>query len=268
MCLILFSFNKHADIPLILAANRDEFFQRPSAPAQYWKENPNVLAGQDLVGLGTWLGITKEGKFAAVTNVREPNIVVENPLSRGELTRDYLTSHLSPEKYIESIEANKMRYSGFNLLVGEFRPNNNKLLYISNRQENVAELDSGTYGLSNHLLNTDWPKVKAGKDFINNNTSTDVEHIHQLEYHENLRQYLENPGLADDEQLPNTGIAYEREKALSAAFIVLPDYGTRTSTILTVSNDKTSFSEKNYLSSIEKNTITNQGESQCEFFTL
>jgi len=268
MCLILFSFDKHANIPLILAANRDEFLQRPTAPAQYWEDHPDVLAGQDLVGLGTWLGITKSGKFAAVTNVREPNITVKDPLSRGELTRNYLTGKLNPVEYINSIEANKMRYSGFNLLIGEFTPNQHQLLYFSNRKEGVLSLNAGTYGLSNHLLDTEWPKVKAGKHFIDNKAPQHADDIHQVEYHQSLRQYLENPTLADDEQLPSTGIAYEREKALSSAFITLPDYGTRTSTVLTISHNKTRFSEKNYISTHGNHMASNRNEAHVEHFTL
>lgn len=242
MCLILFSYAKDADTPLVVAANRDEFFSRPSAKAHYWEDYPDILAGRDLVANGTWLGITKTGRFAAVTNVREPDVVVDQPLSRGDLTSGFLASDMTPESYLLSLEENQHRYSGFNLLVGQFNPGNNELWYFSNRKEGRYELDSGTYGLSNHLLDSQWPKVADGKRFLSDANLSNNNNNHLL-----LRQFLENSSLADDEQLPATGVSYEKEKALSAAFITMPGYGTRTSTVLTLSNESIVFSEKNYL---------------------
>ncbi|MGH1439274.1 MAG: NRDE family protein [Cellvibrionaceae bacterium] len=245
MCVILFSYQPNTSTPLVLGANRDEFFKRPTAAAQFWDDKPNILAGRDLQAGGTWLGITQSGRFAAITNVREPGVVVENPRSRGELTKDYLMGSQTPLSYLESILKHQDRYAGFNLLVGEFSALNssttgNHLYYLSNRGEGIQELSSGTYGLSNHLLDSPWPKVIDGKAELRSRlqeAGTD---------HGQIRQILENPALADDHRLPETGVDYEREKALSAMFIALPDYGTRTSTVLTMNKGQILFSEQNY----------------------
>lgn len=243
MCLILFAYDPQASTPFIVAANRDEFFNRATAPADFWEDNPNILAGKDLVGLGTWIGITKTGRFAAVTNVREPGVVVEDALSRGHLTRNFLAGTMSPQNYLEGILAEQMRYSGFNLLVGEFSSNNHQLYYLSNRHTGIIDIQPGIYGLSNHLLDSPWPKVTQGKQWLTNS-------MNKQQYtgidHQQLRDFLEKPDLAEDALLPSTGVSYEREKALSAAFIRIPNYGTRTSTVLEVSNEKIIFSEKNY----------------------
>jgi uncharacterized protein with NRDE domain len=244
MCLVLFSFNTDSNTPLIVAANRDEFFARPSAAAAYWDDYPDVFAGRDLVAGGTWLGITRSGRFATLTNVREPHIVVDNPLSRGDLTREFLTGTMSAEEYLNTIKDKQHRYSGFNLLVGEINETKRELFYFSNRKEGITRLSSGTYGLSNHLLDSEWPKVNAGKSYLYRalEFTSDTKELHG-----NLREYLEDASLADDNILPSTGVSYEREKALSAAFISIPDYGTRSSAVLTISNNTVMFSEKNYL---------------------
>ena len=242
MCLILFSYQPESPSnTFILAANRDEFFSRETQPADYWDDAPQVLAGRDLVGLGTWLGITKTGRFAAVTNVREPNVVVVNPRSRGELTRDFLVGHDSPLDYLEAIKSRADRYAGFNLLVGEFTSQKSSLLYFSNRQDEIQTLSAGVYGLSNYLLNSAWPKVEDGKTTLSNLLNAGVSNDHQA-----LRSILENPLVAEDERLPSTGVSYEREKALSASFITLGDYGTRATTVLTLSQTGIEFSEQNY----------------------
>ncbi len=244
MCLILFSYNPSSSTPLILSANRDEFFARLTAKAQLWPDQEGLLAGKDLVGGGTWIGLTEGGRFATVTNVREPGVVVENPKSRGDLTRRFLSGQASCEDYLATIEQEKEHYSGFNLLVGEFSEDKCELFYLSNRKPGIHKLDAGVYGLSNHLLDSSWPKVDAGKVHLRDTLNTTSE---ALDYHQSLRCYLENPSLASDDILPKTGVPYEREKALSAAFITLPDYGTRTSTVITISDSKMVFSEKNYL---------------------
>ncbi|MFT6390241.1 MAG: hypothetical protein ACJAUP_003642 [Cellvibrionaceae bacterium] len=243
MCVILFSYQPYTTTPLILGANRDEFFNRPTAPAQFWGDSPDVLAGRDLVAGGTWLGITQAGKFAAITNVREPEVEVENPRSRGELTRDYLIENLSPLDYLKNILERQQYYAGFNLLVGEFSSSSNTLYYLSNRSEGIQKLTAGTYGLSNHLLDSPWPKVIDGKKMLR----AKLEHAGTN--HDLIRQILENPELADDNRLPSTGVDYGKEKALSAMFIALPDYGTRTSTVMTINDEGILFSEQNYQAS-------------------
>jgi uncharacterized protein with NRDE domain len=251
MCLVLFSFAEDAKTPFIVAANRDEYFSRPTDAAKYWSDNPEVLAGRDKVAGGTWLGISRSGRFAAVTNVREPHVVVNNALSRGDLTRAFLTSHVSPKDYLENIQDQQQRYAGFNLLVGEFSNDKRQLFYFSNRKQGIHQLTSGIYGLSNHLLDSAWPKVEDGKHFMQQ-TITCTSNADDL--HTRLREFLENPLTADDKRLPNTGVSYPREKALSAAFISLPDYGTRTSTVLTLSDNEIVFSEKHYVNDKHQQT--------------
>lgn len=237
MCLILFSVNVSPETPLILAANRDEFFDRPTQKAHFWTDTPNVLAGRDTVSSGTWLGMTKTGRFAAVTNVREPHIVVDSPLSRGDLTRDFLCGDAKPEDYLSQVKRQGHRYPGFNLIVGLIEHGQVHLFYYGNRQDGIHKLSPGTYGLSNHLLNSSWPKVDRGRDQLSALSNTTD--------HSKLRGLLENPRLANDADLPNTGVSYEREKMLSAAFIISPDYGTRCSSILTVEHGLNDSTEHN-----------------------
>ena len=245
MCLILFSFDPDANTPLILGANRDEFFNRPTAPAHFWEDHTGVLAGRDLQAGGTWLGISRSGRFAGITNVREPGVTVENARSRGELTRHFLAGDTSPLTYLQAIEAKQQQYAGFNLLVGDFSTSPPCLYYFSNREADPKKkgpqrLKAGTYGLSNHLLDSPWPKVDDGKQYLISGLN------HAKGDHNTIRQLLENPSLADDHRLPATGLTYDREKALSAIFITLPDYGTRASTVITINSQDIHFSEQNY----------------------
>lgn len=190
--------------------------------------------------MGTWLGITRTGRFAAVTNVREPGVVVDKPISRGELTKGFLVGDEGPEAYLRAVAEHGQRYAGFNLLLGRFGSGANELLYYSNRQEQITELKAGIYGLSNHLLDSPWPKVEDGKAAL-------AQQLRSEHKHSTMRQLLENPQTAADPRLPDTGIQYEREKALSASFITLPDYGTRATTVITIETNTVVFSECNYL---------------------
>lgn len=258
MCVILFSYQPRSNTPLILGANRDEFFSRPAAPLQFWEDQPDLLAGKDLQAGGTWLGITRSGRFAAVTNVREPSVNVDNLLSRGELTRDFLVGKTSPKDYLSTVLTRQQRYSGFNLLVGCFFETN-ELYYLSNRGNGIEALTEGVYGLSNHLLDSPWPKVIGGKEALRaklNKAGTSHQHI---------RQILESPRLADDHHLPSTGISYQREKALSAMFITLPDYGTRASTVLTIHDNHIACCEQSYQAS-HNGTPNRKGESRLFTF--
>ena len=261
MCVILFSFQPDTETPLILGANRDEFFTRPTAPLHFWDEHKFILAGRDLQAGGTWLGISRTGRFAAVTNVREPGVVVADPLSRGELTKNFLTGAELPEQYLQTIVEQQHRYAGFNLLVGDFSTESASLYYLSNRGDGIQELSAGTYGLSNHLLDSPWPKVAEGKAKLHarlQGAGADYTLI---------RQILENPEQARDEYLPDTGIDYEREKALSAMFITLPDYGTRASTVLTIGSTRIKCYEQNYSPSSDGKPRY-AGEARCFEFAL
>lgn len=224
MCIIYFAFDQHPDHPLILLANRDEFYKRPSAPASYWEDFPNIYGGRDLQGGGTWLGVTKSGRFSAVTNYRDPSAPL-GTRSRGNLVADFLKSVQPAREYLVEVERHGHRYSGFNLLVGEIGERR-ELFYYSNRGERIRELSAGIYGLSNHLLDTPWPKVEKGKARFTNL-------LRSGELSNNcLFDILSDESLAADEDLPSTGIPYEAEKAISAIFIKTADYGTRCSAVL------------------------------------
>lgn len=240
MCVIFFAYKIHPNFPLILLANRDEFYDRPTESAKNWADFPNILAGRDLVGNGTWLGINNAGKFAAVTNYRQPNAPKGN-ISRGNLVADFLKIDESAENYLREIQKQANNFSGFNLIVGEINAQKNELFYYSNRADKIEKLTSGIYGLSNHLLDTSWRKVEKGKQFL-------AENINKNLSKDSFFELLRDETLADDADLPNTGIGFEREKLLSAIFIKTPIYGTRCSTVLTFDNDfKLDFEERIYV---------------------
>lgn len=225
MCVIFLALNSIPELPLVMLANRDEFYTRPSAPAAYWDDFPQIYGGRDLQGGGTWLGVTDSGRFAAVTNYRDPS-APHGVRSRGELVADFLKFDYPAEQYLDDLHSRSNTYSGFNLIVGEVTNNRAEVHYLSNRGELPRHLSPGIYGLSNQLLDTPWPKVVKGKtrfkDLLRSGkTSTD-----------DLFDILADGSLADDEDLPSTGIPYEAEKAISAIFIKTPGYGTRCSTIL------------------------------------
>lgn len=225
MCVVYFAFDTHPDHPLVLLANRDEFYDRPTAPAGSWNDHPNIYAGRDLVAGGTWLGITKSGRIAAVTNYRDPG-ATRGTRSRGKLVADFLKGDAIAPEYLARVEQKADYYSGFNLIVGEINNARHELFYFSNRTRGVRELKPGVYGLSNHLLDTPWPKVVNGKDRFRAALSNPFDK-------EILFKLLADESLADDQDLPDTGIGYEKEKALSAIFIRTPIYGTRCSTLVT-----------------------------------
>jgi uncharacterized protein with NRDE domain len=215
----------HPDYRLILAANRDEFYNRPTAPLDYWSDHPDVLAGRDLKGNGTWLGVTRAGRIAAITNFREPGVRMQGAPSRGILTRNYLTSNSSPQRYLNEISKTGYTYNGFNLIAGDA----SGLFYYSNRATPVRKLKPGLYGISNHLLDTSWPKVKKGKmrlqDPLNGKEKIDLEKIFEI---------LSDSSLPPDDELPDTGVGLHWERILSPLFIISPDYGTRSSSVVLI----------------------------------
>jgi uncharacterized protein with NRDE domain len=243
MCLILFSWKQNAH-HLLLAANRDEFYQRPSIGADFWENSPEILAGRDLKEGGTWIGVSKSGRFAAVTNFRSADVTTY-PKSRGHLTLDYLTGSLSPKEFVLTLEPNAEKYAGFNLLIGD----KEQLIYCSNRhpEQFWHLLEPGLYGLSNHLLDTPWPKVTKGKAGLKQIILSDTSNYHAL------FELLQDKTPAATEQLPDTGVGLSLEKLLSPIFIASPSYGTRTSTLIQIDNElNIVFEEKNY--AIDKNT--------------
>jgi uncharacterized protein with NRDE domain len=227
MCLIVFAYKSHPKYKFIFAANRDEFYNRPTEQADYWKDYPELLAGKDLQAGGTWMGITKQGRFAAVTNFRDLKNIKEGAPSRGTLTLDFLTDNISAEEYYENIKSSLKDYNGFNLILGSF----DELFYFSTHTEGIKKLEPGIYGLSNATLNTDWPKVKKSKDVLSILLNNDE--LHPWE----LLSLLNDTQKAKEEDLPDTGVGIEWEKILSPIFIQSPEYGTRCSTAVVVDMD-------------------------------
>ena len=159
MCLIFFFLKQHPDYKLIVAANRDEFYDRKTAAADFWKDQPNIVGGRDLEANGTWLGMTTSGKISMLTNYRDPKNINPTAPSRGQLVSDYLEQDIAPEDYLKKIEPKAASYNGFNLLTG----NSEEFYYLSNYKTGIDKITSGLHGLSNHLLETPWPKVEKGK---------------------------------------------------------------------------------------------------------
>lgn len=224
MCLLLLALDSHPDYALIVAANRDEFYERPTAAAAFWAETPSVLGGRDLAAGGTWLGIDRQGRFAAVTNYRRRRREPPGLRSRGHLVADFLTSDVDGRTHIEQVERRASRYNGFNLIAGDSRG----LYYFSNRDGGARTLTAGVYGLSNHLLDTAWPKVTSGKSGLN----ALVVRSDASDLIAELFRLLSDRDQAADHLLPQTGIAAEWERLLSSAFVVSSGYGTRSSTVV------------------------------------
>lgn len=225
MCLILFAHRAVPGYALMLAANRDEFFTRPTEPASYWADAPQVLAGRDLEKGGTWLGVTRDGRWAAVTNYRDGTRPETGSRSRGELVARYLLGGSSAASYAAAVAVAGAEYHGFNLLVGDAEG----VHYLSNRGALPQALKPGIYGLSNHRLDTPWPKVERGKRelaaLFGGNPEDPTEPLLAL---------LADRQPAADDALPETGVSREWEKLLSSAFIRAPGYGTRASSVLLI----------------------------------
>lgn len=237
MCLILVAWRVHPDYPLVVAANRDEFFLRPTAPAAFWQDAPQVLAGRDLDAGGTWMGLTRRGRFAALTNFRDPAQTRQDAPSRGKLVADFLSGEGAPEAYLARIAEEARRCNGFNLLAGD----RETLWWSSNMGGAPRALEPGVYGVSNHLLDTPWPKVGAGKTAL-------AQALDRLPDDQPLFDLLRDDGIHPDEQLPQTGVPLDWERLLSSAFVKSPDYGTRSSTVLYLSRDgAASFDEQTWL---------------------
>lgn len=240
MCLILFAYESHPDYRLILAANRDEFYERPTTPAAFWEDSPDTLAGRDLRSGGTWMGVTRQGRVAAVTNFRDPTGQNPNSPSRGWLVRDFLQGRRIPGEYLENLASHAAEYNGFNLLVADSA----SMGYYSNRMQHPRLLAPGVYGLSNALLDVPWPKVVRGKAALAGLLEPGSDLSPQ-----SLFQLLADREIAGDETLPNTGIPREMERVLSPVFIASPGYGTRSSTVLLLDREgNVTFIERTFAS--------------------
>lgn len=226
MCTILISYDTTPGYRLIIAANRDEFLARPTAHLSFWSGD-GILAGKDLRGGGTWLGVTRNGRFAALTNYRERTAGAENDHSRGEIVHRFLTGEQDCRRFLDHLVSDARLYRGFNLLLGD----NHGLYYYCNRREEPRQLGAGIYGLSNHLLDTSWPKVLRGKklfrEVLAKNTFDD----------EDFFAVLGDTHRPADGDLPSTGVGKDWERLLSSIFIQSETYGTRSSAILTIDED-------------------------------
>jgi uncharacterized protein with NRDE domain len=238
MCLVLLALDSHPDYSLILAANRDEFYDRPTAPAAFWDDAPTVLAGRDLKAGGTWLGIDGHGRFAAVTNYRQGERESPAPRSRGLLVSDFLARDVGALEHVERVRSEAELYNGFNLIAGDPWG----VFYFSNRQRRIRHLKPGVYGLSNHLLDTPWPKVATSKTALGQLLSNPAANLAS-----ELFALLSDRHRASDSTLPSTGVSREWESLLSSAFIASEDYGTRSSTVLLLERDgSTVFEERSF----------------------
>lgn len=237
MCLIVFSFKQHNKYPFILAANRDEFYDRPTRPARFWNQHPHILAGKDEKLGGTWLGITKQGKFAALTNYRDLTNIKQFAPSRGKIVKDFLAENQDTLGYLEDLKQSANSFNGFNLITGS----KDQLYHYSNETNDITEIEPGIHGVSNAVLNTPWPKVETAKSAFED--AIKGENIDQTR----IFKMLKNSQPYPDNQLPNTGLSKEMEKMVSPIFIKSKNYGTRCSTLLTIRDDGVvTFIEKTY----------------------
>lgn len=223
MCLIVFAWQPEHPQVLRLAANRDEFYARPSAALSEWQDAPGVFAGRDLEAGGTWLGITADGRFAALTNIRDPEQRA-GLRSRGELGADYLCGQLGPQAYLEAVMARATGYGGFNLLLGD----RGQLWHFNSHSGQARRLEAGVYGLGNADLDTPWPKLLRARQRLQDEPHADDERL--------LRLMADTHRPADGE-LPDTGVSLAAERLLSSIFIASATYGTRASTVLKLGRD-------------------------------
>ena len=227
MCLILFAYDYHPQYKLVVAQNRDEFYNRPTAPAAFWPDNPSILAGRDQQEGGTWMGLTRTGRFATLTNYRDPLHNHPNAPSRGHLVQQYLEADLAPERYLEILHSRDIEYNGFNLLAGTF----DSLYYFSNREKLIRQVEQGIHGLSNSLIDVPWPKVTRGITVL-----TDCLQNYEVEPQQ-LFAIMTDKEQPDDRELPQTGVSLAWERLLAPVYVESPDYGTKSTTILLIDRD-------------------------------
>lgn len=226
MCLIVVAWRARADLPLVVAANRDEWRERPAEAARWWTDHPDLLAGRDLKAGGTWMGITRTGRFAAVTNFRDPSDQRSTARSRGGLVTEFLLGHESPKAFLASLGARAHEYNGFNLILGD----GEGLYYYGSREGTARAIEPGVHGLSNHVLDEPWPKVIRARAAMKQAL---VDRDPALR----LFDVLSDSEGAPDEELPDTGVGLELERRLAAPLITGVTYGTRASTVLKVAAD-------------------------------
>lgn len=239
MCLLLLAHRAHAEYPLVIAANRDEYYARPTQPAAFWADAPEVLAGRDLQAGGTWLGITRQGRWAALTNVRDPGNMRVGAPSRGHLVSAYLLGSAPPRAYLAGIAERVGLYNGFNLLCGDGESVWYLSNYLANHEANdpanhaagMREVLPGIHGVSNHVLDTPWPKVVLGCSLLSQSLA--ARPADELDV-QALFDVLKSEQAVADAELPDTGVGIERERELAPIFIRSTGYGTCSSTVITV----------------------------------
>lgn len=222
MCLVLLAYKCHPQYQLIVAANRDEFYERPAQQADVWADNPRILAGRDLREGGTWMGVTSGGRFAVLTNYRDPSRFKADRKSRGHLVQNYLSGDMDPPAFIDSLGDITAEYNGFNLLFGSV----GSLFYYSNHDSGIRPVEAGVHGLSNALLDDPWPKVTRGRQALERvlkRPSID---------HEELFAIMADQEQPNDRDLPQTGVSLEMERMLGPMFVTSSNYGTRVTTLL------------------------------------
>lgn len=252
MCLITFAWKTHPEYKLILAANRDEFYGRPTRSAQPWADEgfKDIIAGKDMKAGGTWFGVHKNGRWAAVTNFRDLNNLKVNPPSRGDLVMNYLKDDIDPKDYLFLLKETAKEYNGFNLLLGD--PEN--MYSFNNVNEAIIQVEPGIHGLSNAFMNSKWTKVKIAKAEMNR-IVTDNDVTKDALFH-----LLQNKTPARDHELPETGLSIEKERMVSPIFITSEDYGTRCSTLLCIGQKgNVEFTERTF------KTGTNQIQEENSF---
>jgi uncharacterized protein with NRDE domain len=226
VCLIALAWRARADLALVVAANRDEWRERPTQAAHWWKDHPQILAGKDLRAGGTWMGITREGRFAAVTNFRDPSDKRSTARSRGALVTEFLLGSDTPARFLALLAARAHEFNAFNVIVGDGA----SLLYFGSRESVARPVEPGVHALSNHLLDEPWPKVVRARQHME-------EALRASDPRAQLFDLLSERGLPDDRSLPDTGVGIAWERRLSSALITGEDYGTRASTVMTLAAD-------------------------------
>ena len=236
MCILTFSYKTHPDYPLVIAANRDEFYIRPTEPAQIWEDAPHILAGRDTEKGGTWLGVSSRGRMVAITNYRDPELAETGLYSRGKIATDFLNTEVMAAFFARDLQEKRDLYGPFNVLLYD----GDKLIHYNNVVDEITEVPPGVHCMSNATLNTPWPKVESLKASL----EKVMENPHFTD--EDLFQILSDRTKAEDEQLPSTGVPLELERKLSPIFIHFEGYGTRSSTAIRLNGDSWDFTERTF----------------------
>ncbi|QNL21913.1 NRDE family protein [Hyphobacterium sp. CCMP332] len=244
MCLVVFSYRENGSF--LLAGNRDEFYNRETKKAEFWDDIPGLIAGRDLKAGGTWLGLDQYGNIAVLTNYRHPKYFKEAEKSRGELITEFFKNPNAIDAFSNNLKKNSEHYNGYNLIFGNPR---NKILYFSNVSAELAEIKFGIHGLSNAFLNTPWPKVENTKERFEIEVKADYNETSS----EKIFSILNDTKEAPTEKLPDTGVDIDLEKKLSSPFIKMEGYGTRCSTIISISEiGNIEFTERSYENDTDK----------------